>query len=164
MLDETKRLVGSSLFDTRLKPQRTGEHMTTETDISQPAFTRQLDAQQHVALGSLGILRLPPQDTRDQAAHLEADRPQRRFEQQVLLEAVTAAPLMHQLLLQRRQVKLYRKTQQRIEVGKWDGRDVRGGQSAQRRHIGRYRTMPADAAQIGIQIDFARHSPLRAGG
>ena len=117
-------LVRCCLFLPRTQRQGRGRGQAAETDIGQERALRQIDAQQHVAAGGLDPMRHPAPHARHQAHGGEPQRPQRRQKQSVLLVAITAAPAMDQLALQRFQIQRRRPPSHRIDVLERDRRAV----------------------------------------
>ena len=84
--------------------------------------------------------------------HLEIELLQHRLEQQVVFEAIAAAPIEQQLLLQVGEVEPDRRAHQRIEVFVRDRRRVQLMQLVQCLQRGSDRTGKADALEPGIDI------------
>lgn len=145
------------LLEVGLQPQHAGQGLPAEADIDDPRPVGEIDLQQHVAALADVILGLAPQHPRETDRGAEADRDQRRPQQQVLLVAIAAAPALDQLALQRIQVQPRRLAAEGIEVLEGDRRRVPPHQRLQRPEVGRHRAVLADAAEIGVEIEAVGH-------
>src|SRR6185437_9508282 len=121
---------------------------TTEADVRDIRPIFQVNAQQHVRAGSHQLRRGVPQDSRREVRDLESQPLQ-----QILLEAVAAAPGMHELLLEGSQIQARGPPQQRIEVFERNRERVPEVDRAQGLEYRCARTGVADALEIGIEVD-----------
>jgi hypothetical protein len=135
---------------TQLQHPRQG--LPAETHVHHPAGAIEVHRQQHVAARRLRIFGLGPQHARRQIGDLEADLAQRVPQQQVLLEAIAAAPPEHQLALDVGQVQADRQAQERVQVFERDRLRMMQHDRAQHRHYRRDIAAVADAGKIGGKV------------
>ena len=91
--------------------------------------------------------------TRGEQCHLETEGTQRGGEQRVLLEAIAAAPAVHELGLQAGKIDADRPAEEDIKVLERDVRRMREMQCTERRERGRARALIGDARKIGVEIE-----------
>ena len=101
----------------------------------------------HLAGGAL------PNDPRRQCRDVEPEHAQHMLEQQVLLEAVAAAAVLHELALERIEIEQHGSARERIEVLEWNGLRVALLQAAQRVEGRGTRPRVADAFEVGIEVE-----------
>src|SRR5262249_24107810 len=94
---------------------------------------------------------------RRESGDLEAERIERRPEQDVVLEAVAAAAVAQELLLQRRQVEPDRTAQERVEILERDRERMPEVEAAQRLQRRRARSAVADTPEVGVEIERVAH-------
>ena len=102
------------------------------------------------------------QTTRGEAGDARAERVERGLEQQVVLEAIAAAPVAHEFPLQRRLIEPNGPAQERVEILERDRQRVPKVERAQRLQRGRARTVVADAPEIAVEFDGLRHGRVPA--
>ncbi len=93
--------------------------------------------------------------------HPEADRLERRPEERILLEAIAAAPAVHELLLHGSEVEPHRPPEQRIEALERDRIDVPRIERRKRRVARFERSVEADPREIVLQSEGSRHGQHR---
>src|SRR6185312_2441206 len=91
----------------------------------------------------------------------EAERLQYGGEKQVVLVAIAAAALVHELALQGIEVERQRPVEQRVEVLERDAGGVALVDEAQRVERGCAGSTVADASEIGVQVQLAGAGPAR---
>jgi hypothetical protein len=95
------------------------------------------------------VIRRPPAER----PRREAERGERVQEQAVLLEAVSAAPLPHQLFEDGVGREVDAAAEQDVEVLERDRLRVGGGQGTEQREGRRAGAVVADARQVGVEIE-----------
>ena len=101
----------------------------------------------HLAGGAL------PNDPRRQCSDVEPEHAQHVLEQQVLLEAVAAAAVLHELALERVEIEQHGSARERIEVLEWNGLRVALLQAAQSLEGRGTRPRVADAFEVGTEVE-----------
>jgi len=144
------------LFEARLEQERRGLGEPAETDIGDPDAAVELDPQKHVPAWRDRIVWLAPQHAGTEAGNGEPDGAERLHDQQVLLEAVAAAPALDDFAVQGFDVELDRTSEERVEVLEGDGRRMQAMQRTQHLECRRDRSAIADAVEIGGEIEV-RH-------
>ena len=155
--EQAERLVRRRLLDARGQPYRPGEGLPAEADVGDVVLPVDRHPQQHVRARQGHAVRYVPHHARGQAGDAKAERIECRLEQQVVLEAVAAAPAAHELLLQRGKIEPHRTAQEGIEILERNRQRVAQMERAQRLQRRRARSAVADAPQIGVEIDPFGH-------
>ena len=101
-----------------VEQQRCGGHHAAEADVGDVAHAIERDQAQAMRTGGPGALRLAHDHAAADATRVEAQLLQQGQKQIVEFVAVTAAPILQDLLLDRRQVDAHRLARQRGEVFK----------------------------------------------
>jgi hypothetical protein len=151
--DEPERLVRGLLFLAGLEQQRRGQGQDAEADIGEPLPSLGLDAQQHVGERRERVVGMVPKHAGGKRRDLEAERFQRVHEEEVVLEAVAAAPAADELLLQGGDIERDRPAEEGIEILEGDRLRVQAVQVGEHGRRGGARPVMADARQIGVEIE-----------
>ena len=151
-------LVGRRLFEVRPELERRRHHLATEPNIDEVGRAAHIDEQRHVAErgGHIALL-MPPQNPRGERRHAKIHRFEHGPQQQIVLEAVAAAPLEQQLLLEVPQLQPHRQLHQRIEIFKRDRSRVQPMHHFERLERGRDRPRKIDSLEIGVEIGLFAH-------
>ena len=113
-LNETERLVRRRLLVARFEHERARRHIAAEADIDEIAFAFRLDNQERMDARRVHAGRHAPAYAGGRLLHLETKRAQHMAEQQVLLEAVSAASAFDELGVKRGRIELDRALEQRV--------------------------------------------------
>ena len=134
-------------------PEPDGKKQTgrAEADVSQPFGVFARDLEHHMR--SRQDPRRAEAYTRGEQCHLEPEGTQRGGEQRVLLEAIAAAPAVHELGLQAGKIDADRPAEEDIQILERDVRRMRDMQSTERRERGLARALIGDARKIGFEIE-----------
>jgi hypothetical protein len=104
------------LCDVPDEAQRRSEREATKPNICDVGLCIEIDAQKHMGAWPDRAIGDIPQCPGSEARHMEAEFPQHVTEEQVVFEAVAAAPGVNELALERGQVELDRSSAQRVEI------------------------------------------------
>jgi hypothetical protein len=155
---QAKRFVRRRLRHVLDQPQRRSQRHAAEADVGDPDLVLEIDLQQHVSARPDRIFRLIHQHACGKARDAEADALERMLEQEIVLVAIAATSLRHQLLLQRADIERHGPVQQRIQVLERDFLRVQAMDLAQRVQLRRRRSAVADAFEIGVEIEPEVHA------
>jgi hypothetical protein len=98
-----------------------------------------------------------PENAGGEPRHVELERSKGVIQEEVLLEAVAAAPIAHQLLLQRGGIEANRPSEQGIEVLERNRPRVARVNLLEGADRRRARAREADAREVGIEIEVSGH-------
>src|SRR6185295_10989522 len=144
--------MGRLLLTDLIEFERRAERPGAEADIGDVRSLRKPHEQQHMAALN-AARRLTDINARGQPGQIVAKRFQSGGEQTVLLEAIAAAFVPYQLLLERGGAKEDAPLQQHIEILEADCSGMKRVQRAQSLKRGLPGARIADAAQIRVDID-----------
>ena len=144
----------------RFDRHRAQDPAAAEPDVREPALSVRLDQQRHVR--SSGHAPRAEADPRAQTRDVEPDGLERGGEQRVVLEAVAAAAIADELVLQAREVEPDRAPEQDVEVLERDRRRVREMDRVQHLERRLDRPVVADACEVRVQVEVHRSGPVTA--
>ena len=105
-----------------------------------------------------------PAHTREQSRHFEAKQLERRCEQCVLFETISAALLMNEFFVGSRPMIRIPRPSSTSRFSKRNGAGMQTMDRSQIREGGRARTIMADTGKVGVQIDHGFNlAPLQNG-
>ena len=125
---------------------------TAKAGIGDELALGQPDHEDHVA-ARRGVGLEDKDDPCGSSLSVEAERAQGGEEKRGLLEAIAAALLGHDLLLQAVEVEPDRAAEQDVEILERNGVHVCGKQAAERGEVRLGRTAVADSSEVGVKIE-----------
>jgi hypothetical protein len=149
---DAARFVRRRLLDVEHEPDRAGQRRAADAGVGEPAGAVDLDAQEHVGARRDEVARPLDANPRRERHRVEAEREEHVQEVAVLLEAVTAAARVHQLVLDRGRIEIDAAPEQDVEVLERDARHVRARERVQGLQRRRARTGVADAREVRVEI------------
>src|SRR4030095_13415453 len=108
----------------------------------------------HVRAWPDRILRQIHQHARGESRDAEADALESMLEQEIVLVAIAATSLLHELLLQRADVERQRPMQERIQILESDFLRMQAMNLAQRFQLRRGGSAVADALEVGVEVEL----------
>ena len=134
-----------------VQADRRRQRQAADADVGEPRFAVDLDADEEVGPRRREVARLLPAHAGADRHGLEAERLEHEQEEPVLLEAVPAPPLAHELVEERRRVERNRPLEQDVEVLERNRARVRERDGVQHRQRRLTRALVPDAFEVAVQ-------------